>query len=549
MNTLRLLVITIDLSVASYAGAHCSDFPSDMSPAIDGLCLLAPFDDCSDFDKARSVRLRRCQLECLDAFHHGKAVWAFCPPYVNTSLPLYLSAAIDGFSDIWGPLWKLKDKIDPSKYSAYVVGGGSIVQWNHDPIKYPELVNKELFCHWISNEELENGTHDESVAYAPFDGTERLLIGAPNGTAVATSKGAWSPNPRCSASISIARTRLREAGRLCIVGASKPYHYNDSNQYQLQVGYSGVNASATRQYKRVPGQSLKDILVELWAMQPELRDHTLLEDLHGVEVSICTSNAQRVSLAKLLRLKCIQHLLRDFNWQDPGYRTEHFLTLEDTLRPKRLLDPLFKERFDYAVMLGLKMLSKTGVDRDDNLQVFLSSTCTPKPELATMLSREHGWVGLLRDTTTECSMVAFGDTCLEFKYENGVCCGRAGQSALRSAIIPHSSSMLASLRQLGLQEETPDATSTPRQNKEGSTMEVGKSFSLGERGSLRLKANLNGDLMVMGWSSQSMKMTWKSKLGRELVHREYTEIDHSEEGERAKALPVIVVSDRSWKSI
>ncbi|KAL2070045.1 hypothetical protein VTL71DRAFT_14725 [Oculimacula yallundae] len=442
---------------------------------------------------------------CLDAFHHGKAVWVFCSPYLRPSLPLYISATIDVFSDIWGPLWKLKDQTYPDKYSAYVVGGGSIVQWKHDPMTCPQMITEQLFCHWISNEELEDSTYDSpehghGFTYKPFDGTERLLIGAPStpsSTPATASREPWSPNLTV---------------RLPLARPERGYK-------KLGDCVFGVNASATRQYKRVPGQSLKDVLVELWAMEPEIRDPTLLDDLHGVEISICTSNAQRVSLAQILRLKCMHHLLRDFSWQDPEYCAEHFLTLQDTLHPKRLRDPLFKKKFDYAIMLGLKMLSKTGVDRDGNLQVFLSSTCTPKPELASITSKEHTWVGLLRDTTTECAMVAFGDSCLEFKYNDGVSCGTIGHSALRSAIVLHS--------------------------KEVSIIEIGKYFSLGERGSLRLKAKLGGDMMVMGWSSNSVKMAIKSRLGRDLIHREYTEVDHSEDSGIPQLLPVIVVSDRS----
>ncbi|KAH6713884.1 hypothetical protein BKA61DRAFT_606729 [Leptodontidium sp. MPI-SDFR-AT-0119] len=549
VNILRLLVITLDLAVASYAGAHCSDFPHQISTDIDRLSLLAPFEDCRENQITKSFGFGRCDLECLDAFHHGKGVWVFCSLTLGLDWTLSISTTIDGFSDIWGPLWKFKDRDSPERYSAYVVGGGSIVQWKHHSSTCPELRKGEVFCHWISNEELEDDTRDRlsretGFPYRSFDGTEKLLIGAPSSTPAAASQEPWNRNVRCSVPINEARTRLREAGRLCIVGASKPYHYNDSNQYQLQVGYSGVNASATRQYKRVPGQSLKEVLVELWAMEPEIRDPTLLDDLHGVEISMCTSNAQRVSLAQILRFSCMQHLLRGFNWQDPGYRTEHFLTLEDTLRPKRLLDPLFKERFDYAAMLGLKMLSRTGVDRGNNLQVFLSSTCTPKPELATMVWREHNWIGLLKDTTTECAMVAFGDTCLEFKYHGGVCCGKAGDSAFRSAIIPHSS-MLASLQQLRLQEETSDSSQSWMQKKRGvSTLQVGKCFSLGERGNLRLRENLGGGMMVMEWSSLSVKMKLKSRLGGELVHREHTEIDHSEEGSTSQPIPVFVIAGR-----
>lgn len=529
----------LDLAVASYAGAHCSGL-------LDGLLndypiiLLAPFADCSDELKSGSFRLQRRQLQCLDTFHCGQGVWVFCPPDRDAAQPLYLSTDIDTFSDIWGPLWKLKHPSKSDRYSAYVVGGGSIIRWQHDIDMHPVLVDEE-FCHWITNEELEGNTHDKldqksHHLYTSFGGTEKLLIGAPTQAFSTSSSSPWATNPRCSVPISRARTQLRESGRLCIVGASKPYHYNDSNQYQLQVGYSGVNASATRQYKRVPGQTLKDILLELWALEPEVRDPRLLEDLHGVEISMCTSNAQRASLAHILRLKCMQNLLRDFSWGDPTYHTEHSLTLLDTLRPKRQNDPQFKEKFDNAVMLGLRMLSKTGVDKRNNLQVFLSSTCTPKPELVTMVPKEHSWIGLLKDTTTECAMAAFGDSCLEFKYQNGVSCGGPGNSALRSAMIPHSSYL-----RRGQLEKVQNSW---MYGWASSILEDGKTFSLGERGKLRTKSNLGGSGLVMEWSSQAWKKAFGKIGGREQVHREYTEVDHSEDAGLALPVPIIVISDR-----
>jgi len=433
-----------------------------------------------------------------------------------------------------------KDPDSPGKYSAYVVGGGSIVQWQHDPLKNPMLV-EERFCHWINNEELEDGKNGKSVPisslpYFPFDGTERLLIGAPTEGLSMGSSSPWTTNPRCLVPISKFRTRLQESGRLCIVGASKPYHYNDSNQYQLQIGYSGVNASATRQYKRLPGQTLKEILIELWAMEPEVRDPRILEDMHGIEISMCTHNAQRISLAQVLRLNCMQNLLRDFNWSDPTYRTEYLLTLLDTNRPKRLNDAQFKEKFDDAVMLGLRMLSKTGVDRQDKLQVFLSSSCTPKPELVTMVPKEHSWIGLLKDTTTECAMAAFSQSCLEFKYQNGVSCGGAGNSALRSAMIPHSSYLCR-----GQMKKTQDSWIC---GWDSSILEGGKTFSLGERGKLRTKSNLGGGGLVMEWSSSLWKIPFGKISGREQVHREYTEVDHSEDARLALPVPIIVISDK-----
>lgn len=154
MNTLRILVLALDLAVASYACAHCSDILDDNFSTDDVIALLAPFEDCPVDLKKCSVNLRRCNLQCLDAFHLGRCVWVFCPPECEPSLPLYISTTIDAFSDIWGPLWKLKDQDNPDKYSTHIVGSGSVVQWKHNQLSSPEL-RDERFCHWISNEEFE----------------------------------------------------------------------------------------------------------------------------------------------------------------------------------------------------------------------------------------------------------------------------------------------------------------------------------------------------------------------------------------------------------
>lgn len=81
------------------------------------------------------------------------------------------------------------------------------------------------------------------------------------------------------------------------------------------------------------------------------------------------------------------------------------------------------------------------------------------------------------------------------------------------------------------------------------SLATGKVFSLGERGELRLKSNLGGSVLVMGWNPHSVKMAFKSRLGGGPVHREYTEIDHSEEGRMVQPVPIIVISDKSREAI
>lgn len=47
-----------------------------------------------------------------------------------------------------------------------------------------------------------------------------------------------------------------------------------------------VNAAVTKQSKRMPVQPLKNVLIELWPMDPDLRDPLLPDGLYGLEVSV-----------------------------------------------------------------------------------------------------------------------------------------------------------------------------------------------------------------------------------------------------------------------
>jgi hypothetical protein len=401
-------------------------------------------------------------------------------------------------------------------------------------------LRKEVLCHWVSDDAWDEGFGldlSSNIDQRSFDGSEQLLIGAP-------TLAELESNSKCRLSISQARQNLRDMGRLCVLGAARPHLYSDGNQYQLQVGYSGVNASATKQYKRSAGQTLKKVLVELWSMEPDLRDPKMLSDLHGVEVSPCTHNSQRVSLAYLLGLKCMVSLLSGFSWKSEQYKTEHFETLKDHSRELRLLNSEFREQFEQAVILCLKMLSKTGVDQKDSntFSVFLSSVCTPKPELATLVATEHSWIGLLKDTTTDCAMAAFGDQCLEFKHNGGATCGGVGKSAFLTALVPNGLSESPLKAKIGPTDAPDSATWAWSWDLE--KLQVGECFWLGERGTLRVKGRLASGVLITEWQPSRLKSAVKMFVGKEYPHREYAEIDQSGEG-GVKPVPVVVVSDRA----
>jgi len=533
-------VCMLDIGVVIYAGAHLNDTHSEKyrqdSRSIHIESPRFPF--LQNNPPTAITTVSRFFLRCLNGFHDGKPVWVFHHDQRITK-GLYLSTTMNAFADIWGPLWKSVDQKDPSKHAAYIVGNGSIHPWKHDPERDPPL-EKEVLCHWVSDDAWDEGFGldlSSNIDQRFFDGSEQLLIGAP-------TLAELESNSKCRLSISQARQNLRDMGRLCVLGAARPHLYSDGSQYQLQVGYSGVNASATKQYKRSAGQTLKKVLVELWSMEPDLRDPKMLSDLHGIEVSLCTHNTQRVSLAYLLGLKCMASLLSGFSWKSEQYKNEHFETLKDHSRELRQLNSEFREQFEQAVMLCLKMLSKTGLDRKDNyaFTVFLSSACTPKPELATLVATEHSWIGLLKDTTTDCAMAAFGDQCLEFKHNGGATCGGVGKSAFLTALVPNGFSESPLKAKIG-STDTPDSA-TWACSWDLEKLQVGEAFWLGERGTLRVKGRLASGVLITEWQPSRLKSAVKMFVGKEYPHREYAEIDQSGEG-GVKPVPVVVVSDRA----
>jgi hypothetical protein len=191
------------------------------------------------------------------------------------------------------------------------------------------------------------------------------------------------------------------------------------------------------------------------------------------------------------------------------------------------------------------MLSKTGVNRkDNNFAVSLSSPCNSKPELATLITPEHSWIGLLKNTTTDCAVGKFGDQCLEFKHNAGATCGGIGKSAFLKALVPNGLSESPNLARI--QSKSTADTVTWASSWDTEKLQVGEGFWLGERGTLRLKAQLNSGVLVTEWQPSGLKTAMKMFVGKEFSHREYTEIDQSEE-EVVKPIFVVVMSNRAME--
>ena len=243
---------------------------------------------------------------------------------------LFLSTKVEDFADIWGPLWKVIDPEVPSSCTRYAVGNGYICKWKFQEAT-PRLLENETLCHWVSNTTIHSGpgysSNTEELVFPDrvdkdFDGNETLLIGA-----VAASCERLASNRDCNFNLVQTRPVLCDQRRVQMLRAVKEHRYKDSETYQLQLGHGGINASASKQYKR-RGQSLKQALVELWTTTPDLRDPRLLQDFYGLEISLYTQNAQRIQLARILGLSSMRRYLGSFRWATDDAKQVYFDTLE-----------------------------------------------------------------------------------------------------------------------------------------------------------------------------------------------------------------------------
>ena len=549
LGVLRLVVHTIDLAVVSYAGAHLDRFDEKyLGEDVAVIDVLDPF-AISYKTQIPSIKLRRCQLQCLDTFHKSQSVWVFSSSDWEAHTRLLLSTKIEDFADIWGPLWKIVNPEAPNSYNRYTVGNGYIYRWKpHEATT--SLLENETLCHWVANNTNESGPEDpsstEQLVFADridedFDGNETLLIGA-----VAAGSERLTLNGDCNFNISQSRSVLCENGRVRMLGVIEEYTYRDSETYQLQVGHSGINASAARQYKR-RGQFLKQAFIELWTTTPELRDPRLLQDYYGLEFSFCTQNAQRVQLGRILGFSSMCHYLRSFRWTTEHAKQAYFDSLKrfrvdsNTLQQSWERHNQYREDFGLAVLVCLKALEKTGINYRGNLDVFLSSDVTARPELITIGREQHEWIGILKDSEDSCCMAVRGDECLEFRYKDGAICGLLGRSVLRTALVINRRN-----KPLGTKRKTynHEITGDWRERWSVRDLAIDSELWLGTHGTLRVQSHLPDATLLMDWRASDMVTRLvRSYIDKEKPHREY--IEDLQRGARVlRPIPLFIMAKK-----
>jgi hypothetical protein len=214
----------------------------------------------------------------------------------------------------------------------------------------------------------------------------------------------------------------------------------------------------------------------------------------------------------------MREYLKIFNWTEGNCEREYFEALNrfgesnDALRKLWKSFPQHRDELGKVILLCLKALGKTGVNHKGELDVFLSSAATPKPELATLIPKEHSWIGLLKDSVDSCCMVAFGDDCLEFDHPKGVSCERKGRSVFRTALVINQLNKPKGLRKKRAYQ-TEKTTQQWDTRWSVSAIEMGSDIWLGEQGTLRL-LHLRDATLLMDWRNHRWVRHSKRSLER-----------------------------------
>lgn len=396
-----VIVKFLDIAIVSYSGAHFEDF---RTKGFD-----SSLEDASEIDITESLILRPRYLQCLDAYFHHEQVWVFEEVDLGqrrADTPLYLLTTMEVFSGIWGPVWAVHEQ---ERISRFNVGVGSIFPWTREPTD-PELWEGEIFAHWTDHE---TDLVQHLPSFPPYSEKMKLLIGA---------NTMLSINANCPLEPDAYTTSLRERNCLGTLGTEKPRMCFDSSNATAVVTPPGVQVGGQLQWKLRRGSTLKDSILAAWCREPDRRDPKVLSGWYGVEVSLCTGNARRQRLGRILGSWAMRNYLEGIflDWPSEECKESYFNSLnsEDAsgvseFRQLYCTRPEWRQPLAFAVVRSFEALKETGTQPNYNFTALFSPN-NREAWKATFPKRDQTWAGLLKDTVESCTVGVVTPYCLEF---------------------------------------------------------------------------------------------------------------------------------------
>jgi hypothetical protein len=244
--------------------------------------------------------MRKCRFACLHD-HIGGPVWVFGRARQREAM--ILSITKEQFDDLWGPVIAL---VDPSNEQtlAFQTEGGFLSK--AIPCRGSPLAREnETQVHWTPAHpgcrtlplgiSLDSYIDLSATMLIGFGGEDK---GSSSGQENRIVSGCFRTNPGCKLDAK-SRQLSTEACRLEYVGTSPRQWTVDTKAVNLAVGWSGSSIGTNRTWKLRPATTWKGVML-LYCARPDRNIAPLMHKRVGLEKSICTGNARRVSLLDAL---------------------------------------------------------------------------------------------------------------------------------------------------------------------------------------------------------------------------------------------------------
>ncbi|KAI9656761.1 MAG: hypothetical protein M1821_003400 [Bathelium mastoideum] len=294
-SRLSFLNLVTSIGIASYAGSHCHDLAPH--PAFEPAEELRI---CINGQPALVCRKRR--LACLDGFVGGP-VWIFTTPN-SGSHSFMLSTSVSDFANLWGPLWGIETNDRPGLLCLFTERG---------ELTQADLPNLEVLaqegeipCHWKRLSHREHLQRRKEIGESITSGISpkrflsntSLLIGMPS-----PPQPGFQENQSCSRDLGETMAKISFDATLA---GSHGGGWELSSRAVTVTGGHFLTVGGTQTHRSVPASTHKDRIYTILqsargptSLFPALRLHV------GLEISLCTGNAQRTSLWEALKLSCL----------------------------------------------------------------------------------------------------------------------------------------------------------------------------------------------------------------------------------------------------
>ena len=298
--------------------------------------------------------------------------------------------------DTWGPGLFISKAGAPYGSQLYAIEiGGGVIQpvhsrsINHDPIK-------PLF-HWSSRLE----SYNEMRRLPTFSSRDEIQIGA------------IKINSACPLDSQKCRNSSSSQGFLCNLGTQASYWELAERQVAFQAGYYTV-LQVGNMYARKLGRTVKQQMIEQWSLLPNLR---MLVVPWGLQISLCTGIAKRVSLRKLIEDSIFAHVdtLKYEQWHKmlPGARA----AFQGSIDLEAYIEGLSSdEKICLIAIIGyiLDLLKHTGVDRKgEYLSILWPDALSTSYGVKVQCNEKNAWTRILQDSESSATFAAITSTCFE----------------------------------------------------------------------------------------------------------------------------------------